>query len=362
MSKYKFQYRGGGITLAFAELVYDSNGYGGVESVIFYENGILSAYLSPKGVAQSRAIGLKLLDQSLFNSVLKDFDKLNQILLNYQPSDKSPEKDWLAVAEILKKFGDVYHYGEQPILAGLEEIFLASCQDQKTANEILADPVLADKFNLSDESKKALDIILKIGQIKLETHKNLEKINQFVMGLYGDLAKKYHLSLSQMFVMTNQEVKDMINGKPPLVDGLNRRLKGLAVQTGNGWHFLTSDEFLMWKEKIIVIDDKNIKGQVAYPGKASGKVKVHFDYMETANIAKGMVLVATMTNPQIVPLLKNVSAIVTDEGGLTCHAAIISRELKIPCIVGTGNATQVLKDGDEVEVDADEGVVRKLGL
>ena len=62
----------------------------------------------------------------------------------------------------------------------------------------------------------------------------------------------------------------------------------------------------------------------------------------------------------MVPLLKNVVAIVTDEGGLTSHAAIISRELKIPCIIGTSNATQILKDGDEVEVDANNGIIKIL--
>ena len=67
-----------------------------------------------------------------------------------------------------------------------------------------------------------------------------------------------------------------------------------------------------------------------------------------------------MTNPQIVPFLKNISAIVTDEGGLTCHAAIVARELKIPCVIGTKIATKVLKDGQLVEVDANKGIVRKL--
>jgi len=65
-----------------------------------------------------------------------------------------------------------------------------------------------------------------------------------------------------------------------------------------------------------------------------------------------------MTNPQIVPFLKNASAIVADEGGLTCHAAIISRELKIPCIVGTGNGTRLIKKGDLIEVDANKGEVK----
>ena len=75
---------------------------------------------------------------------------------------------------------------------------------------------------------------------------------------------------------------------------------------------------------------------------------------------KGAVVVSGMTNPQLVPYLKKASAIITDEGGLTCHAAIAARELGIPAVVGTQNATQVLKDGDLVEVDANKGVVRIL--
>ena len=65
-----------------------------------------------------------------------------------------------------------------------------------------------------------------------------------------------------------------------------------------------------------------------------------------------------MTRPEFVPLLKQASAIITDEGGITSHAAIVSRELKIPCIIGTKVATKVLKDGDKVEVNANHGVVR----
>jgi pyruvate,water dikinase len=67
-----------------------------------------------------------------------------------------------------------------------------------------------------------------------------------------------------------------------------------------------------------------------------------------------------MTRPEYVPLMRLALAIVTDEGGITCHAAIVSRELKKPCIIGTKIATQVLHDGDLVEVDADAGVVRVI--
>jgi pyruvate,water dikinase len=89
----------------------------------------------------------------------------------------------------------------------------------------------------------------------------------------------------------------------------------------------------------------------------SGAVVIHLSWDDITDINEGDVLVAGMTNPQMIPMLKKASAIVTDEGGITCHAAIIARELKKPCIVGTKNATQVLMGGDIVKVDANKGVV-----
>ena len=76
---------------------------------------------------------------------------------------------------------------------------------------------------------------------------------------------------------------------------------------------------------------------------------------------KGDVLVSHATNPNLLPAMGMAAAIVTDIGGLTCHAAIVSREFRIPCIVGTKIATQVLQDNDLVEVDAEKGVVKKIG-
>ena len=89
-----------------------------------------------------------------------------------------------------------------------------------------------------------------------------------------------------------------------------------------------------------------------------GIVKKHLSLVKGDKINKNEVIVCGMTNPQIVPFLKNAVAIVTDEGGLTCHAAIISRELKKPCIIGTRIATKVLNDGDEIEVNANKGIVK----
>ena len=75
---------------------------------------------------------------------------------------------------------------------------------------------------------------------------------------------------------------------------------------------------------------------------------------------KGEVLVSYVTIPAFLPIIKKAIALVTDEGGITCHAAIISRELKKPCIIGTKNATKIFKNGDFVCVNANKGIVRIL--
>ena len=102
------------------------------------------------------------------------------------------------------------------------------------------------------------------------------------------------------------------------------------------------------------------RGMPASLGKVTGKVKIINGTKEMGKMQQGDIIVSSMTKPEFVVAIKKAVAIVTDEGGVTCHAAIVSRELGIPCIIGTKIATHVLKDGDIVEVDADKGIVRKL--
>ena len=98
-------------------------------------------------------------------------------------------------------------------------------------------------------------------------------------------------------------------------------------------------------------------GNTASPGIGSGIVKIANEPNEFSKVQKGDVLVTKMTNPDMVPVMKRAAAIVTDLGGTTCHAAIVSREMGIPCIVGTGNATSVLKENTMITVDATHGKV-----
>lgn len=104
----------------------------------------------------------------------------------------------------------------------------------------------------------------------------------------------------------------------------------------------------------------------ASPGKVSGRVHVILDPSRIDEFKEGEILVTEMTAPDWVPAMKKAKAIVTDSGGMTCHASIVSRELGIPCIVGTKSrgeaATVTIPDGIDVTIDATHGVVMKALL
>ena len=101
-------------------------------------------------------------------------------------------------------------------------------------------------------------------------------------------------------------------------------------------------------------------GQTASQGYAKGVARIILTQDDFGRFGEGEILVTSMTRPEFVPLMKKAAAIVTNEGGITCHAAIVSRELGKPCVIGTKNATKIIKDGDLVEVRANHATVRIL--
>lgn len=100
-----------------------------------------------------------------------------------------------------------------------------------------------------------------------------------------------------------------------------------------------------------------LEGNGASPGVASGPVIIVHDIKDLGKVKEGDILVTKMTNPDMVPAMRKVAGIVTDEGGMTCHAAIVSRELGTPAVVGTKKATKTLKDGDIITLDGEKGIV-----
>jgi len=151
---------------------------------------------------------------------------------------------------------------------------------------------------------------------------------------------------------------------PPSVEELRKRLNNFIVVDGV---VFGSESLESYVKKInasliqeTVTTNSKIVGEVGYRGKVKGKVFLLFRQEQISLVPKGAIIVSPMTTPSLLPALKRAAAIITDEGGSLCHAAIVARELKIPCIVGTKIATKVLKDGDRVEVDAEKGIVQIL--
>lgn len=113
-------------------------------------------------------------------------------------------------------------------------------------------------------------------------------------------------------------------------------------------------------EKQFIKQFREIKGNTGNKGYCKARVKIIKGDKEFHKFEQGDIIVAPMTRPEYTPLMEKAAGIITDEGGLTCHAAIVSRELGIPCVIGTQVATKFLKDNDLVEVYADKGIVRKI--
>lgn len=114
--------------------------------------------------------------------------------------------------------------------------------------------------------------------------------------------------------------------------------------------------------KKVVRPQKQIKGLVAWKGfgKISGIVRIILNENDFPKFKKGEILVTDETDPNFLPVMKKAKAIITDNGGILCHAAIVAREMKKPCVVGTKVATKVLKDGDLVEINLNNGKTKIL--
>ena len=184
--------------------------------------------------------------------------------------------------------------------------------------------------------------------------------------IHKEIAKRLNLSLKQVRFLAYWEVEPALKKDNFSEKILNDRItytvyyqKGLKGKIYSGKRakiFLS--KLHIEKEKIIPMNE--LVGTCACPGSVKGTVKIVNQPDEMAKMNKGDIMVAHTTFPSLVPAMRKASAIVTDDGGITCHAAIVARELKTPCVVGTKIATKVLHDGDRVEVDADKGIVKKI--
>ena len=190
----------------------------------------------------------------------------------------------------------------------------------------------------------------------------------YALPLYKEIAKRLGLSIRQLRMLYEDEIVSALKGELDCQKVLheNRRIRGYGYDTSlTKRHYFTPHE----AEKLFKHIEKKVryvqggdeaKGLCASPGSVKGVAKIVISPDDNHKVKKGDIMIAIATMVEHLPAMKNAGAVITEVGGLTCHAAVVSREFGIPCIVGLKNATKNFKDGDRVEVDAERGVVRKL--
>ena len=229
-------------------------------------------------------------------------------------------------------------------------------------------------FAITDEEK-----IHELQQVRMELD---DLVANYLWKIYAKVIKimnvKFQIDIKVLENATNEEIIKIVSSSGD-VDMTTIFDRPIVFVFLNGQKTIfTGENVLKIKEYLLaqnpeqtiiqqVLKKGSLNGQVGNMGRAKGKVVrlLVADYHNQEKLDKlgqesNFILVTPMTQPELVPFMKKAAAFVTDEGGITCHAAIIARELKKPCIIGTKIATKVLRDGDMVEVDANSGIVKIL--
>ena len=201
-------------------------------------------------------------------------------------------------------------------------------------------------------------------EIAMNAREKIADYNEAVEEVFKETLERFYPYLKDktQFILPEEVWSGGVEDKEKTMGKIKERERGFVFYQGK---LYTGDIDEILNKLGIVLEDfksksKQLSGQVASPGKVKGIAKIVSSVKDLDKIKDGDVLVAAMTMPKYLPAMKKASAFVTDEGGITCHAAIVSREMKKPCIIGTKIATQILRDGDFIEVDANKGVVKIL--
>lgn len=197
--------------------------------------------------------------------------------------------------------------------------------------------------------------IHKMGELRLLTKTESTKIDKKAEKLLKEIARRVHWDPQDFLYLRPDEIVSLIEGKHINKKIILKRQKCYIVLKDGKCRLVENK--LPRLEKI---KTKKITGVGTYPAKFKGMVKIVSNFKDMKKLKPKDILVTNMTMPNmIIPIFSKLSGIITDEGGVTCHAAVISREFKIPALIGTKNATKLLKDGDLVKVDTKKGIAVK---
>ena len=255
-----------------------------------------------------------------------------------------------------------------------EEYYLERIKDNINDDNLTIPKQKANPFEdkLDKKSKYLLDWARRYAYILNVSVEQIYYSIHLIHPLFIEAAKRLKVPINDLKYLLIKEVEESLKkgelGKD-LVEKIKKRKKGhvfylidheIGILTGNDYIKMKNRFSKAPKEKVLEEKKNILKGVIGNKGYAKGKVSVIFENKEIRKVKKNDILVCTMTSPTFVPAMEKAGAIVTDEGGLLCHAAIVAREMNKPCIINTKIATKVLKNGDLVEVDANKGTVRVL--
>ncbi len=258
------------------------------------------------------------------------------------------------------------NYSQDPELINRNFIFYTQpIRESRYAKLVM--PELTEKFALSVEDA-TLSSILRIGAyIKDDVSALLDDRGTKLENLFAEIARRISLDPIDLYYLTLGEIETALKEgrvKPGLIE--DRKMltilfypeKNLEIREGaDAEAFLSKGNFAPIMSDSVGASE--LEGQTASLGIVSGRAVVVKNSDEALKLVqKGDILVAPYTAPEYLPAMKNAVAIVTETGGITSHAAIVSRELKIPCVIGVADATSILHTGDTIEVNADKGVIR----
>lgn len=214
------------------------------------------------------------------------------------------------------------------------------------------------------EQSRLVELLINFATYQDDRKRNILIYLHYLEIILKEVGKRSNISLEVMRDTFPFEIKDILDKKINEDYVKGRREKCFIVWEDKADRplVLIGDQVKKWEEILNpkINNSQVVKGNCASKGKVTGKVRILLNASENDKLENGEVLVTFMTSPDFMSAIRRSSAIVTNLGGITSHAAIISRELGIPCVVGTKNATDILKTGDIVEVNADKGEIKIL--
>jgi L-ascorbate metabolism protein UlaG (beta-lactamase superfamily)/phosphohistidine swiveling domain-containing protein len=237
----------------------------------------------------------------------------------------------------------------------IEEVENSLQEIKKKKEEVI------NKINVNEEIINLIKYLEKISEVNDFRKLGHSQALYLSHSLFKEIGKRVNLNHIEVKHLTPEEITLALDGGTFAFELVKERMENYLISVNK--LFLFGKEAEKYVDKLLPTkneDIRELKGQIASRGKVTGKVKLIIKECDIGEIKKGNILVTSMTNPEMILGMEKAAAIVTDEGGLLCHAAIVSREIGKPCIVGTEKASLVFKNGDLVEVDAEKGIVKKI--